>query len=270
MGDWKRYESRPQVGFDCADCSFITTNEWELDDHLSQTGHERQGEFLKSNRHLLIRSGIALLLVISLGGGLYGLLVGGGGAEALDAEQHYNAGVEFLMKARLNEAIAEYNEAIRLDPQNVDAYNDRALAYYALGESRRAVEDLHEVIRLDPQVRGVHSDRGQADDFLVLDESDRAIVDYGAAIRLDPWFAEAYVERCKAYFDMREYHRAVVDCDQAIFLGPQLTDAYANRASSHTALGNDSAAQQDIGRALELGADPSYLRNLLERAKDDR
>ena len=98
MRDWQRDESRTRVGFDCSDCGFITTDEWELDEHLIETGHRRPQDLLKSNRRLLIGSGIAALLIIPLTGALYVLLVGGIEPEEPNAGQHYNAGAAFLVQ----------------------------------------------------------------------------------------------------------------------------------------------------------------------------
>ena len=49
-------------------------------------------------------------------------------------EEHINAGVDPADARRLEEAIAEYNEAIRLNPQLVIAYVLRADAYDKLGQ----------------------------------------------------------------------------------------------------------------------------------------
>ena len=57
-----------------------------------------------------------------------------------EAEQHYNAGVELQEQGRLEEAIAEYDEAIRLDPQDADVYNNRGIAYDELGQLQRAIQ----------------------------------------------------------------------------------------------------------------------------------
>jgi tetratricopeptide (TPR) repeat protein len=48
-------------------------------------------------------------------------------------------------------AIEQFTEAIRLDPQDADAYGNRGLSYGELGEHQRAIKDYTEVIRLNPQ-----------------------------------------------------------------------------------------------------------------------
>lgn len=65
-----------------------------------------------------------------------------------EAKQHNSAGVELAGQGQLNEALAEFGEAIRLDPQLALAYNKRGFAYDRLGQYQRALEDLNEAIRL--------------------------------------------------------------------------------------------------------------------------
>ncbi|MFC2002728.1 tetratricopeptide repeat protein, partial [Chloroflexota bacterium] len=81
-----------------------------------------------------------LVLVLSACGGLS------------EADEHYNAGVELQEQERLEEAIGEYGEAIRLNPQLTEAYNNRGNAYADLGQFERAIQDYGEAIRLNPQL----------------------------------------------------------------------------------------------------------------------
>ncbi len=67
-----------------------------------------------------------------------------------EADIHYNAGVELQEQGRLQEAIAEYDEAIRLDPEYADAYINRGVAYFNLGQLERAIRDFDEAILLKP------------------------------------------------------------------------------------------------------------------------
>ena len=48
-------------------------------------------------------------------------------------------------------AIADYNEAIRLDPKYAMAFHDRGIAYSDKGDNDRAIADYSEAIRLDPK-----------------------------------------------------------------------------------------------------------------------
>jgi tetratricopeptide (TPR) repeat protein len=49
------------------------------------------------------------------------------------------------------QAIADYDQAIALDPQNALAYNNRGIAYRDLGDLEQAIADYDQAIALDPQ-----------------------------------------------------------------------------------------------------------------------
>src|SRR6266511_3782105 len=59
-------------------------------------------------------------------------------------------------------AIAALSEAIRLDPKNARAFNNRGFAYARKGDMDRAIADYNEAIRLDPNYALASANRGIA------------------------------------------------------------------------------------------------------------
>ena len=53
-----------------------------------------------------------------------------------------------------------YDEAIRLNPQNAKAYNNRGVSCHELGDYHWAIRDYDEAIRLDPEYAEAYSNRG--------------------------------------------------------------------------------------------------------------
>ena len=132
-------------------------------------------------------------------------------------------------KGEHDRAIADYNEAIRLDPKYVFAYNGRGNAYQAKGEHDRAIADYSEAIRLDPKFVKAYYSRGNA--YQAKGEHDRAIADYNEAIRLDPKYVLAYNGRGNAYEAKGEHDRAIADYSEAIRLDPKFVLAYNGRGT---------------------------------------
>ena len=62
----------------------------------------------------------------------------------------------------LDRNIQDYDEAIRLDPQDAIVYNNRGYAYGKLGQYERAIQDYDEAIRLNPQDAIAYYNRGLA------------------------------------------------------------------------------------------------------------
>ena len=65
-----------------------------------------------------------------------------------------------------------------------DAYRYRAWALYGQGELDRAIADYDQAIRLDPKDAMFHVIRG--DIWYTKQDFDKAIADYAEAIRLEP------------------------------------------------------------------------------------
>jgi len=199
------------------------------------------------------------------------------GHKYLDLKQHAEAIADFTEAIRLDpqfalaynnrgfvydqlgqhtEAIADYTEAIRLDPQFALAYNNRGAVYNALGQHTEAIADYTEAIRLDPQLMLAYNNRGSAYDS--LGQYAEAVADCTEAIRLDPQYARAYNNRGSAYNALGQHAEAVADCTEAIRLDPQLAAAYNNRGSAYNALGQYAEAVTDFTETIRL--DPQYAR----------
>jgi tetratricopeptide (TPR) repeat protein len=95
-----------------------------------------------------------------------------------------NHGLAYAAKGEYDRAIADYNEAIRLDQKYVFTYNNRGLTYKAKGDLDRAIADYSEAIRLDPKYASAYYDRGNA--YGAMGSIDAAVADYDEAVRLDP------------------------------------------------------------------------------------
>ena len=119
-------------------------------------------------------------------------------ADAAQALASFQAGAALHQEGRMEEAIAEYGEAIRLDPQLAMAYDNRGNAYAEMGQYRRAIQDYDEAIRLDPKNAAGYYSRGFAN--FELDRFERAMEDFDKAVRLclDPKLARNNAGRALA------------------------------------------------------------------------
>jgi tetratricopeptide (TPR) repeat protein len=67
------------------------------------------------------------------------------------AEDHYYAGIDFFGDGKLDEAIAEYNCALELDPKFADALHGLAQAYHAQEDFDRTIEAARRILELEPE-----------------------------------------------------------------------------------------------------------------------
>ena len=91
------------------------------------------------------------------------------------------------LKGDLDRAIADYTEAIRLDPKYGYAYSTAAPRTGAKGDLDRAIADYSEVIRLNPKYAAVLLNRGIA--FHDSGSLPKALADLNQASELNPTFA---------------------------------------------------------------------------------
>lgn len=64
-----------------------------------------------------------------------------------------------LRAGRIEDALAAFNEALRLDPHDGASYHGRSEAFRARGELERAEADLNEAIRCHPRLAAAHLER---------------------------------------------------------------------------------------------------------------
>ena len=86
-------------------------------------------------------------------------------------------------------AIKDYSQAIRLNPKDAFAFNNRGIEYSNKDEFDRAIKDHNEAIRLKPDYAKAFHNRGQ--NYSNKGRYDLAIKDYNEAIRLQPDYAQA-------------------------------------------------------------------------------
>jgi tetratricopeptide (TPR) repeat protein len=135
-----------------------------------------------------------------------------------------------------DQAIAEYDQAIELNPTDGDSFRVRGDVY----------DDKHEY--------------------------DRAIADYDHAIELNPKDANAYFERGGTYEHKGEFDHAIADLDHAIALRPDYFRAYFSRAVAYHRKGDDDRALADFDKVIELApdeADPHLIRGALYEFKGE-
>ena len=97
-------------------------------------------------------------------------------------------GVAYYDKGNFDRAIADFNDAIRVDPECAPAYNNRGVAFYDKGDFDRAIADCSDAIQLDPKYALAYRTRGLA--YFYGGKLSKALADVSQASALDP--KEAY------------------------------------------------------------------------------
>ncbi|WP_083556035.1 cytochrome c [Hyphomicrobium sp. NDB2Meth4] len=156
----------------------------------------------------------------------------------------------YAERAAHREAIADFSEALGIEPGSASALAGRAQSRLAVGETDGAISDLTDAMRIGGQSAGLLMARGYA--HLLKENSDAAVADFTAVIGLSPKNASAYNNRALAYRKKGDAAKALGDYARAIDLNPAFAQAYANRGYLYEAQGDKLAAVADLARALQL------------------
>jgi predicted Zn-dependent protease len=166
------------------------------------------------------------------------------------------SGIAYHDKRDFDRAIGDFDEAIRLDPNDAKAYANRGIAYGCKGDYDRAIADFEEAIRLSPRNAAFFGVR--ATTYLAKGDYDRAIADFDEAIRLNPHFTEAIESRAEAIARRKELG------------GTDETFAAAENGSALSSiLSTLNHLQANVLRAVAEAPDPSKAAEAAIRQIED-
>jgi tetratricopeptide (TPR) repeat protein len=186
------------------------------------------------------------------------------------ATAYSNRGSAYGMNGDYDKAIADYNKAMELNPGIMYLYNNRGAAYFDKGDHDRAMADFNQQIRLDPNFAPAYNNRGLV--YEAKRDHDRAIADYNQAIRLDPNLEEAYVNRGLVYQRKADHDRAMADYNQAIRINPNYAEAYTMRGTVYFEKGELDKAIAEYSQSIRINPndpDPYKLRGMAYFQKGD-
>jgi tetratricopeptide (TPR) repeat protein len=172
----------------------------------------------------------------------------------LSAEDFFNRAM--ARNSNSDEEIADYSEAIRLNPQYADAYSNRGIIYAHKREFDASIIDYSEAIRLDPQNILAYINRGLA--HKAKGDLKNAIDDYSEVIRFSPEAAMAYFHRGQALETNKDFKSAIVDFTKVIRLAPEYVKAYQSRGMLLYVNGDIDAAMDDFKEAIRLDSNYPY------------
>lgn len=104
----------------------------------------------------------------------------------------------------------------RFDLNNAEDYSHRDFIYYRQGNYDQAIANYNQAIQLQPDYAEAFSNRGQA--YTRKGDYDQAIVDYDQAIELEPNKPWHYYARAYTFLHIYDFDRARADFEKALNL----------------------------------------------------
>jgi tetratricopeptide (TPR) repeat protein len=146
-----------------------------------------------------------------------------------DAQGYATRGQVLAKSGNNEEALAEFDHALALDPYNVRALYGRGLIRQAAKEHPQAIED------------------------------------FTAANGLSPQKAEPLLARANSYFALDKAKEAMADLDEAVQADPNSAQAWSSRGAAYERTGDKANASASYGRALAIRPRDEAARSGLAR-----
>lgn len=171
-------------------------------------------------------------------------------ARQLTAWAHHRRGEAQVAAGKAEEALGDFEAALRLDPEHLEARHQRAVSYAEAERWDEARADLDQVLAVDPTHADALFNRAQ----LRLGQADvaGALGDLDRLLSLRPRDAAAWALRGEAHLAAGELARSVADLDEALRLEPTQPEAFATRAEALLGLGQDREAARDFRAAIRI------------------
>ena len=161
--------------------------------------------------------------------------------------------VKLCNKRNWNDALLICEDAIRLNPNNANAYETLAWTCNALERFNDAIYALNKALELNPN-SGVANER-LAMSYIGLREYDKAMTYCNKAMKVDPDWIWAYSARGVVYDRFGNHKQAIVDYNKVIQAVPDAAWVYNSRGWAYRNLKEPHNAINDFKKAIELETD---------------
>jgi len=135
-----------------------------------------------------------------------------------DAQTYTAHGEALARSGKTDDALAEFDQAIALDPHNAEALYNRGLLYQSQKQHQLAVDDFTSANGLTPQQP--EPLLGRAISYLALNEVKEAAADLDEAAQADPQNPQIWVTRGQAYERLGDKAKAAGSYSRAITIRP--------------------------------------------------
>ncbi|MFI3240258.1 MAG: tetratricopeptide repeat protein, partial [Bacteroidales bacterium] len=147
-------------------------------------------------------------------------------------------------------AIDDMDAAIKLEPNNVDYFINRAYLRYKSDDYFGAMSDFDYAVSLDPNNRMARYNRALL--LIEVKENNRAIVDLTEVLAAEPDNIFARYNRANLYTKTGQYDLAVEDYDVVLEAYPDLGSIIYERSECKKLMGDISGAERDYYAARKI------------------
>ena len=159
-----------------------------------------------------------------------------------DPQQYINLGCHYRDLKQYNEAIEEFNKALKINPKHLEADYHLGLCYYQQKNLQRALIYFHQALKLNPKEERIHQVLGFC--YLDLKETHKAIEEFKQILALNPDSQDGHLGLGFCYLELKQTERTLEEFKQVLKLCPQNDRA-------HLGLGLHYKYNQQLDKAID-------------------
>ncbi|ETB59790.1 hypothetical protein YYC_03181 [Plasmodium yoelii 17X] len=209
--------------------------------------------------------------------------------EEILGEEHKLKGNDFYKQKKFEEALKEYDEAIKVNPNDIMYYYNKAAVYLEMKSYEKCIETCIYAIENRYNFKAEFSQVAKvynrlAIGYINIKNYDKAIEAYRKSLvednnratrnalkelerkkekeereaYIDPVKAEEHKNKGNEFFKNNDFPNAKKEYDEAIRRNPNDAKLYSNRAAALTKLIEYPSALEDVMKAIEL--DPKFVK----------
>ncbi|WP_327226071.1 tetratricopeptide repeat protein [Streptomyces platensis] len=193
------------------------------------------------------------------GGGLIVILTALLGHPGLDvhgqARIHHVRGREHRKAEAWQQAFADFDRCLELDPRNASALLGRGLTHRYMRCFERAAEDYTRALEITPDSLEAASQLGEA--YRLLGRYEQAITEFDRALARQPRHAFSIGSRAVCLRRLGRHEEALAGLERAIEINANYAWAMAERGATYRDTGQHDLALAEFDRALAVN--PTYV-----------
>jgi tetratricopeptide (TPR) repeat protein len=160
------------------------------------------------------------------------------GQTSASFEKSFHQGTEAMRSADWGAAVADFSQAVQLQPQSAEAQFNLGLAHLEQGQMQAAIPAFKRAVQLSPRLRGAHLFLGVAE--YRMNDNAAAIGALRRETQIDPGNAKAFMWLGVAQLAAGDDEAASAALDQAAKLSPSDVDILYHRGRAHMLVSKDS------------------------------
>ena len=153
-------------------------------------------------------------------------------------------------------AVVLLDRLITFEPKSAEHYANRGLMHYFLQKLEQALADYNQALVIDPDLDKAYSNRANL--YAAQHNWTAAIADYDRAIDINPLNTRARINQAVTFREIGEYEEAIICLDIAMFFEPTSAFLRAERGRTYHLQGDWNCAIAEYNKALSL-VEPSNL-----------